>query len=42
VKDAIVAELNKAEADFVVLNFANGDMVGHTGIIPAITKNSAE
>lgn len=38
VKDAIVAELNKAEVDFVALNFANGDMVGHTGIYEAITK----
>ena len=38
VKDAIVAELKKQEADFVCLNFANGDMVGHTGIYPAILK----
>ncbi len=38
VKDAIVAELNKQSADFVVLNFANGDMVGHTGIYEAIYK----
>ncbi|MBI9067364.1 MAG: 2,3-bisphosphoglycerate-independent phosphoglycerate mutase [Salinivirgaceae bacterium] len=38
VKDAIVAELNKAEVDFVALNFANGDMVGHTGIYSAIEK----
>jgi len=38
VKDAIVAELNKQEVDFVCLNFANGDMVGHTGIWDAITK----
>ncbi len=38
VKDAIVAELNKADADFVCLNFANGDMVGHTGIYEAIEK----
>ncbi len=38
VKDAIVAELKKADADFVCLNFANGDMVGHTGIWPAIIK----
>ncbi len=38
VKDAIVAELNKKEADFVCLNFANGDMVGHTGIYEAIQK----
>lgn len=38
VKDALVKELNKAKASFICLNFANGDMVGHTGIYPAITK----
>ncbi len=38
VRDAIVAELNKQEVDFVCLNFANGDMVGHTGIWEAILK----
>ena len=38
VKDTIVAELNKQSADFVVLNFANGDMVGHTGVYEAIYK----
>ena len=38
VKDAIVAELNKGEVDFIALNYANGDMVGHTGDTTAITK----
>jgi 2,3-bisphosphoglycerate-independent phosphoglycerate mutase len=38
VKDAIVEELNKQDVDFVCLNFANGDMVGHTGIYDAILK----
>jgi len=38
VRDAIVSELNKKEVDFVCLNFANGDMVGHTGIWGAIIK----
>ncbi len=38
VKDAIVEELNKKEVDFVCLNFANGDMVGHTGVYEAIMK----
>jgi len=38
VKDAIVAELNKKSAGFIVLNFANGDMVGHTGVYEAIYK----
>ena len=36
VKDMIVPELNAQSADFVCLNFANGDMVGHTGIYSAI------
>lgn len=38
VKDAIVAELKKQKYDFVALNFANGDMVGHTGVYEAILK----
>jgi 2,3-bisphosphoglycerate-independent phosphoglycerate mutase len=38
VKDAIVEELKKQETDFVCLNFANGDMVGHTGVYEAILK----
>ncbi len=38
VKDEIVNELKKGETDFVCLNFANGDMVGHTGIYEAILK----
>lgn len=38
VRDAIVEELNKGEVDFVALNFANGDMVGHTGVYEAIQK----
>ena len=38
VKDAIVEELKKQSNDFICLNFANGDMVGHTGIYEAITK----
>ena len=37
-RDALVPELNKGEADFVCLNFANGDMVGHTGIMDAAIK----
>jgi 2,3-bisphosphoglycerate-independent phosphoglycerate mutase len=36
VKAAIVAELNSKSTDFVCLNFANGDMVGHTGVYSAI------
>lgn len=36
--DALVPELQKSEADFVCLNFANGDMVGHTGVFEAAVK----
>lgn len=38
IRDAIVPELENATADFVCLNFANGDMVGHTGVYDAIYK----
>ncbi len=38
VKDAILPELQKQTADFICLNFANGDMVGHTGDYEAILK----
>ncbi len=31
IKDAIIPELKKQETDFICLNFANTDMVGHTG-----------
>ncbi|HVA98196.1 MAG TPA: alkaline phosphatase family protein, partial [Bacteroidia bacterium] len=37
-KDALVKELQKGEADFICLNFANADMVGHTGVFKAIVK----
>jgi 2,3-bisphosphoglycerate-independent phosphoglycerate mutase len=38
VRDLIVPELLSQTADFVCLNFANGDMVGHTGVYEAIYK----
>lgn len=38
VRDAVVKELKKGSNDFICLNFANGDMVGHTGIYKAIEK----
>ncbi len=38
VTDAIVPEINKKSADFVCLNFANPDMVGHTGVFEAAVK----
>ncbi len=34
-RDALVPELEKGDVDFVCLNFANGDMVGHTGVMDA-------
>ena len=33
--EALIPELKKGEVDFVCLNFANGDMVGHTGVMQA-------
>ncbi len=38
VADALVKDLKTQKHDFVCLNFANGDMVGHTGIYEAILK----
>ena len=38
IRDAIVPELEKGEVDFICLNFANGDMVGHTGVFDAAVK----
>ena len=38
ITDAIVAEIVKEEVDFVCLNFANADMVGHTGFFNAVVK----
>ncbi|MEJ5244482.1 MAG: 2,3-bisphosphoglycerate-independent phosphoglycerate mutase [Bacteroidota bacterium] len=38
VKDALVEQLNTQKYDFICLNFANGDMVGHTGVYEAIRK----
>ena len=38
IRDAIIPELEKGEVDFICLNFANGDMVGHTGIFEAAVK----
>ena len=38
VKDALVEALNSNRFDMVVCNFANGDMVGHTGVMEAIQK----
>jgi 2,3-bisphosphoglycerate-independent phosphoglycerate mutase len=38
VKDKLVENIKKNEYDFIVVNFANGDMVGHTGVYNAIAK----
>ncbi len=38
VKDKLIAELDKDIHDVVIVNFANCDMVGHTGVIPAAIK----
>jgi len=38
VRDAVITELEKQKHDFICLNFANGDMVGHTGVYEAIQK----
>jgi len=37
-RDALIPELKKGDTDFVCLNFANGDMVGHTGVMDAAIK----
>ncbi len=38
VKDKLVAAIGTQQYDFIVVNFANGDMVGHTGVYHAIAK----
>ena len=37
-KDAILKEIELAETEFMCINFANADMVGHTGVYSAIVK----
>ena len=38
VKDKLVEAINTQQYDFIVVNYANGDMVGHTGVYEAIEK----
>lgn len=38
VKDKLVAAIDENKYDFIVVNYANGDMVGHTGVYSAIEK----
>ncbi|MBH4638121.1 alkaline phosphatase family protein, partial [Staphylococcus aureus] len=38
VKDALLEELNKGDLDLIILNFANPDMVGHSGMLEPTIK----
>ena len=38
IQDAIIPEIESGWADFICLNFANPDMVGHTGVFNAVIK----
>jgi 2,3-bisphosphoglycerate-independent phosphoglycerate mutase len=38
VADAVINALNSQQYDFIVVNFANGDMVGHTAVENAVIK----
>ncbi len=38
IKNAIIPEIEQKSADFICLNFANPDMVGHTGVFSAVVK----
>ena len=38
VKDKLVAAIGEKKYDWIVVNYANGDMVGHTGVYEAIEK----
>ena len=38
VKDEVIKSIREDQPDFICLNFANGDMVGHTGVYEAIQK----
>ncbi len=38
VKDAVIKAIDSEKYDFICLNFANGDMVGHTGVYEAIEQ----
>ena len=37
-EDKLVAAIDENKYDFIVVNYANGDMVGHTGVYSAIEK----
>jgi 2,3-bisphosphoglycerate-independent phosphoglycerate mutase len=38
VADRVIAAIDSGRYDFILVNFANGDMVGHTAVIPAILR----
>jgi len=38
IRDGILKALEEDTYDFILVNFANADMVGHTGVIPAVVK----
>ncbi|MFA5751008.1 MAG: 2,3-bisphosphoglycerate-independent phosphoglycerate mutase [Candidatus Paceibacterota bacterium] len=38
IADTAISEIEKGEVDFIFINFANADMVGHTANVPAIVK----
>ena len=38
IKEALIERINMDKYDLIVANFANPDMVGHTGVIPAVIK----
>jgi len=38
ITDALIAEMQKRECNFLRVNYANGDMVGHTGSLPAAIR----
>ena len=38
VKDELLRRMNMNKYDLIIVNFANPDMVGHTGVIPAVVK----
>lgn len=42
IRDRIIPELNETTANFICLNFANPDMVGHTGVFEAAVKACEE
>lgn len=38
VADGVVEAIESRKYDVIIVNFANGDMVGHTGVIPAVIE----